>query len=92
MEFPTHQTRPLAKENPSIHNSNPPQPEAAPDAPNFHVREDTPWPNTVPTSTNLFEAKVDWPILPTPALSVKVEKTEVPPQIAAISHAMVLTK
>ena len=82
--------RPQAEENPSTHNSSPPQPEAIPNGPTFQVREDTPWPDTVPASINLFKARAHWPITPTPAPSVKVKNTEVSPQIAAISHAMVL--
>ena len=39
---------------------------------------------------NLFEARVDWPILPTQHPLWKVEKTEIPPQIAVIPNAMVL--
>ena len=54
--------RPQVEENPSATNCNPPQPEAAPNAPSFQVREDTPWPNTVPASMNLSEARADWPI------------------------------
>ena len=68
-----------AGENPSIHNSTPPQLEAIPNAPTFQVREDTSLPDTVPASTNLFKARADWAIPPTPAPSVKVENTEVPP-------------
>ena len=46
----------------------------------------------MPASMNLCVARADWPIPPTPAPTVKVEKTEVPPQIAAIPCAMVLPK
>ena len=28
------------------------------------TRDDTPWPNTMPASTNLFVARVSWPIPP----------------------------
>ena len=47
----------------------------------------------MPASTNLFEARASWPIPPTetPAV-VKMEKTEVPPRVAAIPHAKVLNK
>ena len=69
--YPTE--RPQAEKNPSIHNSNPPQPEAIPNDPTFQVREDTPWHDTVPASVNLFEPKATWSIPPTPAPSVKVE-------------------
>ena len=41
-------------------------------------------------STNLFEARADWPIPPTQAPTVKVE--EVPPRVAAIPCAMVSHK
>ena len=70
----------------------PPQPEAIPNAPTFQVREDTPWPNTIPASMNLFKARAGWPVPPTSAPTVKVEKTEVPPRVAANPHAMVLLK
>ena len=46
----------------------------------------------MPASTNLFEARADWPIPPTETPTVKMEKAEVPPRIAAIPHAMVLAK
>ena len=84
--------RAQVEENPSTPKYNPPQAEAPPNAPTFQVREDTPWPNTVPVSMNLFKARADWPIPLMPAPTVKVEKTEVPPHIAAIPHAMVLPK
>ena len=84
--YPTK--RPQAKQIPSVHNSNPPQLEAIPNAPTFQVREDTPWPNTELASTNLFQARADCPIPPTPAPT----KTKVPPQIAVIPHTMVVPK
>ena len=80
------------EENSFAPNWNPPQLEAAPNAPTFQVREDTPWPNTVPASTNLFETREDWQILPMSAPTVKVEKTEVQPWVTAIPHAMVSPK
>ena len=83
---------PQVEENPSASNCNPPQLEATPNAPMFQVREDTPWPNDVPASMNLFKARADWSIPATPAPTVKVEKTEVPPQVAANPHAIVLPK
>ena len=56
-------------------------------------REDTPWPNTMPASTNLFNARASWPILPTEICAVvKIEKTEVPPRVATIPHTLVLNK
>ena len=47
----------------------------------------------MPASTNLFDARTSWPIPPTetPAV-VKMKKTEVPPRVAAICHALVLNK
>ena len=68
------------------------QPEAIPNSPTFQVRKETPWPNTVPASTNLFEARADWPIPPKQTPAVKIEKAEVPPKVAAILHATVLPK
>ena len=68
------------------------QPEAIPNVQNFQVREDTPWPNTVPASMNLFEARTDWPFPPMQMPTVKMEKAEVPCRVAAIPHAMVLNK
>ena len=70
--------RPQAEENCSIHNFNPPQPEAIPNAQTFQVREDTPWPNTIPVSTNLFKARADWPIPSMQTPTLNVEKAEVP--------------
>ena len=46
--------RPQVEENPSAPNCNPSQPETSPNVPTFQVREDTPWPNSVPASMNLF--------------------------------------
>ena len=88
--YPTR--RPKVEENPSTPNCSPPQPEAIPNTLTFQVREDAPWPNTIPASTNLFPARTDWSIPPTQTPAVKVEKTEVPPGVAAIPHAMVLPK
>ena len=55
--------RPQVEENHSTHSCNAPlqkqQPEAVPNALTFQVREDSPWPNTIPTSTNLFEERAD---------------------------------
>ena len=82
------------EENPSTPSCNMPQqrqqPEGIPNTPTFQVREDTPWPNTVPASTNLFEARSDWPILPLQTPTVKMEKADIPPRVAAIPHAKVL--
>ena len=63
MPYPSERSQ--AEDNPSIHSSNPPQLEAISNAPTFQVREDTTWPNTIPASTNRFEARADWPIPPT---------------------------
>ena len=43
-------------------------------------------------STNLFKARANWPILPIETPTVKMDKTEVSPRVAAIPHAMVLNK
>ena len=69
------------------------QPEATPNVTPHQVREDTPRPNTVPASTNLFKAMTNWPIPPaeTPTV-ITMEKTETPPSVAAILHAIVLNK
>ena len=57
--YPTGRSQ--VEENPSIPSCNPPQqrpqPEAVPNTPNFQVREDILWPNTIPASTNLFETR-----------------------------------
>ena len=84
--------KPQVEENPSIPNCSPSQPETIHNAPAFQVRGDTPLPNTIPASTNLFEARADWPIPPMDTPTVKVEKAEIPPRVAAIHHAMVLPK
>ena len=71
-------------------NSNTPTLEDIPSAP---VIQGTPWPNAGSASENLFETRKEWPIpptpVPTPALTLK---TEEPPKIAAIPHAMVMPK
>ena len=87
-EVPYQTERPQSEINPSIQNSNPPPLEVVPNPPTFQVREDTPWPNTEPASTNLFVARADWPIPHTPGPT----KTEVPPQTAVITCAMVMPK
>ena len=59
------------------------------DIPKAPVRQDTPWPNAESTSENLFETQKDWPILPAPVpTSAPTMKTEVPPQVAAITRMM----
>ena len=51
-------------------------PEAIPIVSTFQVGEDTPWPNTMPASTNLFKARADWAIPPTKTPAVKMEKAD----------------
>ena len=65
-EVPYPSERSQASNNPFVHNSNPPPLEAIPNAP---VRDGTPWPTTIPASTNLFEARAGWPVHPKPAPS-----------------------
>ena len=68
------------------------QPAAVATASAPHNRVDTPWPNTIPASTNLFEARASWPIPPVEALTaIATEKAEekTPPRVAAIPHAIV---
>ena len=85
--------RPQVEENPSSPSCSMPQqrqqPEAVPNVTTFQVREDTPWHNTMQTSTNLFEARANWPLPPTETPTDKVGKAEVPPRVTAIPHAMV---
>ena len=72
------------KPQPELNSLIPPPMEDAAEAPVFKVREDTPWPNTEPVDSNLFEAKADWPISPSPTptfravSSVPIVKTEAP--------------
>ena len=61
------------------------------DIPNAPVSQSTPWPSTGSASENLFETRKDWPISPTPTpTSAPTVKTEAPPQVAVIPHAMVM--
>ena len=53
------------------------QPEAVSNVSTFQVREDTPWPNTIPAYKNLFEARADWPIPPMQMPTVKMVILEV---------------
>ena len=47
----------------------------------------------MPASTNLFEARANWPIPPTEIPTViKMEKTETPPRVAVIPYAIDLNK
>ena len=63
------------------------------------TRDDTPGPNTMPASTNLFVAKASWPIppnmdeVPMPTFG-KTEKADAktPPKQAAIPHTLILNK
>ena len=88
--------RPQEEENPSSPSCNMPQKrqqlEATPTVTTCQVRENTQWPNTVPVSRNLFEARENWSIPPTERPTVKIKKTEAPPRVATIPHAMVLNK
>ena len=71
------------------------QPEAAVTATAPQNRVDTPWPNTMPASTNLFDTGASWPIPPTEAPKVvKIEQAEkrTPPRLPTIPHALVLNK
>ena len=72
-EVPYLTGRPWNEGNPSIYNSNPP---SLGDIPNAPVRQDTPWPSSGSAPENLFKARKNWPIPPTPAPTVN---TEVPP-------------
>ena len=89
-EVPYPTPRPQNEGHLSVQSSNPPP---LKDIPNAPVRQDTPWPSTGSASDNLFETRKDWPIpstpTPTPAPTVK---TEAPPQVAVIPHAMVMPK
>ena len=47
----------------------------------------------MPASTNLFKARASWSIPPTETPTVvKMDKTEVPPKVAAIPCAMIFNK
>ena len=63
------------------------QPKAAITATGPQKREDTPWPNTMPASTNLFDARAFWliPLMEAPT-AIKTEKAEdkILPRVAAI--------
>ena len=69
------------EEGPSNPSSNNPlveqEPEAAVTATSAQKREDTPWPNSMPASTNVFNARASWPISPMEApTAIKMEKVE----------------
>ena len=71
--------RPQLEENPSAPSCNTSQqrqqPEAAANITTLQTREDTSWPNTMPVSKNLFEARVSVPIPPTETPTVvKMDK------------------
>ena len=85
-EIPYSTGRPQNKGNPSVHNSSHPPLE---DIPKALVREAIPWPSTGSGPENLFEARKDWLIPPTPVPTVN---TEAPHQTAVITCAMVMTK
>ena len=87
-EVPYPTARPQNEGHPSIQSSNPPPLEDIPNAP---VRQGCLWPSTGSASENLFDTRKDWPIPPTPAPTpAPTVKTEAPPQVAAILHAMVM--
>ena len=94
--IPNPTGRPQVEENPSAPSCNMPQqnqqPKAVSNVSIFQVREDTPWPDTVPASTNLLKARADWPIPPTKTTTVKIEKADVPTRLAAIPCTMILNK
>ena len=53
----------------------------------------TPWPSTGSVSNNLFDTGKDWSNPPTPAPTpAPTLKTEAPPQVVEILHAMVMPK
>ena len=90
MEVPYPTTRPKNEGHPLTQNSNPPPLEYIPSAP---ARQGTPWPNAGSASENLFETRKDWPIPPTPVPTpAPTIKTEAPPQVAVILHAMMRHK
>ena len=69
------------KEGPSAPSCSNPQerkqPDAAVTATASQNREDSPWPNTMPAFTNLFDVRASWPIPPTEAPTViKMEQAE----------------
>ena len=67
-EIPYPASKSQEKEGPSTSSGNNPlveqQPEAAATATDLQNREDTPWPNTIPTSNNLFVGRASWPMPP----------------------------
>ena len=79
---------------PSCNNPQEQQPETAITAAAPQSREeDAPWPNTIPASTNLFDARALWPIPPTETPTViKMGKTEVTPKVPAIPYVLILNK
>ena len=71
--------KPQEEEGPSTPSCSNPQerqqPEVAVTTTVPQNREDTPWPNTIPASTNMFDARASWPILTTEVPTiVKMEK------------------
>ena len=65
------------EEGPSAPSCNTPQEKHQPETAAPQNREDTPWPNTMPASTNLFDVSASWPIPPTEAPTVvETEKAE----------------
>ena len=63
------------------------QPKATASATAPQTREDTPWPNAIPASTNLFVTRASWPIPPSET-STHMFINRTPPKLAAIPHMM----
>ena len=65
-EIPYSARKSQEEEGPSTPSGNNPpkaqQPEAKTTAVALQTREETPWPNTMPASTNLFVERASWPI------------------------------
>ena len=90
MEVPYQTTRLQDEGHPLTQDSNRPPLEDIPSTP---IRQGTPWPNTESASENLFETRKDWQIPPTPVPTPTPSiKSETPPQVAVIPHAMVRPK
>ena len=78
---------------PSYNNPQEQQSEVTATITTLQNRVDMLWPNTMPASTNLFNARASWPIPSNETPSViMMEKAEVPPRVAAITCILVLNK
>ena len=89
-EVPYPTPRPQNEGHPSVQGSNPPPLEHIPNDP---IRQGTPRPSKGSAYENLFETRKDWPIPPSPTpTSASTVKTEAPPQVAAITHVLVMSK